>query len=173
MKSARITLGLLISLLIIGNSNSRAMALTAEDIAKRQKETWTVIIATEVNDLYPAAIQYAIFAEDPIPVFKANLAILRANPKLNDDVAINLIVAWDATFKKVTGEKIGLLSPKSENEFSMGSNEPGGQKWLMTKMAMKRNGASLCWCIPIEVKIGEMYQIKLDEKNSFDLQKFI
>ncbi len=173
MKCPRIVLLFLLSVFLLGIVNTGATALTEEDIKKVQLETWTIMFVTEVNDLYPSAIQYAIVNEDPLPMFKANLAFLRSNPKLNDDILINLQVAWDAIFKKVTGEKVGLLPPNSENEFSMGSNEPGGQKWVITKVALKSNGTILCWCIPVEVKIGERYQIKLDEKNTFDLQKFI
>lgn len=173
MKNPRISLLFLVSAFLFGNINSGATALTEEDIKKVQQETWTVTFITNVNDIYPSAIQYAIINEDLLPVFKANLAILRNNPKLNDDTSTNLQVAWDAIFKKITGEKVGLLPPKSDREFAMCSNETEGQKWVITKTAMKSNGAVLCWYVPIEVKIGENYQIELDERNAFDFQKFI
>jgi hypothetical protein len=43
---------------------------------------------------------------------------------------ITLIVSWDSIFRKVSGDEVTLLSPKSENQFSMRSNKPAGKKWL-------------------------------------------
>lgn len=146
------------------------MALTDEEIAKIEKETWAISINTDVNDLYPEGIQYAIISEDPMPLFKANFDILKSK---ETERAIVLIVSWNSIFKKVTGDNVALLPPKSENQFSMRSNEPEGKKWLITKVATKRNGTILCWCMPIQVKNGETYSITLDEKNYLNLNKLI
>lgn len=172
-KINRIVLMLLVIMFLIGMNYPRVMALTNEEIADIEKKTWCLYIDTDVNDLYPAGIQYAILDEDPVPIYKANLEKLKSNEKCSEDLSISLVVSWNSIFRKVSGDEVTLLSPKSENQFSMRSNEPGGKKWLITKVVTKSDGTFFCWCIPIEVKIGESYTIKLDEKNCLDLYKLI
>ena len=36
----------------------------------------------------------------------------------------------------------------------MMSNSPTGKKWIVTKIVVL-DGKPICWCIPVEVKIGE------------------
>jgi hypothetical protein len=96
-----------------------------------------------VADIYPAAIQYAIIDEDPIPIFKDNYEKLSSNEKLKDDYSVTIMVSWDSIFGIVPGSELGLLSAKSEGQFSMRSSEPEGKKWLITKVVTKSNGAIL------------------------------
>ena len=172
-KINRIVSMLLVIMFLIGVNYPRVMALTKEEIADIERTTWCISIDTDVNDLYPAGIQYAILDEDPMPIYKANLEKLKSNEKNSADLSITLAVSWDSIFRKVSGDEVALLSPKSENQFSMRSNKPGGEKWLITKVVTKSDGTFFCWCIPIQVNIGESYTIKLDEKNCLDLYKLI
>lgn len=164
---------LLIALFLICMNSLSAMALSEEEIAKIEKETWAITIDTDVDDIYPAAIQYAIVGEDPIPIFKVNYEKLSSNDNLKDDYSVTIMVSWDSMFRIVPGDELGLLSAKSEGQFSMRSGEPEGKKWLITKVVTKSNGAILCWCIPIEVKTGEVYTVKLDDGNYLDLEKLV
>lgn len=173
-KIIQFALMLLVLLFLIGVNYPRALALTEEEIADITKNTWGIFFETDVNDLYPAAIQYTVLDEDPLPIYRANLERLKVNKKGNpEDLVVTSVVAWDSIFRKVSGDEVALLAPKSVNQFSMRSNKPAGPKWLITKVVIKTDGTFFCWCIPLEVKMGESYTIKLNEENCLDLATLI
>lgn len=146
-------------------------ALTPAEMAIIEESTWWIWIDTDVRDLYQAGIQYALLDEDPLRLYQANLGILRSNPKIGDE-ALRRIVAWNAVFEKVNGVEVGLLPPISENQFSLRSNGPEGKKWLVTKVANRSNGEPVCWSLPVQVKKGGKYRLRLDETNYLDLKNF-
>ena len=81
---------------------------------------------------------------------------------------------WDMAFKKVTGDKVYLLTgPSGLGErmiHGYGSNGPAGTKWIVTK-ATRSGEDLLCWCIPVEVAPGPPVVVKLSEENLFDLEE--
>lgn len=142
---------------------------TLSEMAIIDEATWWIGIDTDVRDLYPAGIQYTLLDEDPIRLYRVNLRILRTNPKIGAEI-LRRIMAWDAVFEKVNGLEVGLLPPMSENQFSLRSNGSEGKKWLVTKVATRRNGDPICWSLPLQVRKGGKYRLRLDETNYLDLK---
>lgn len=166
MKSTVHIIGaILLSIIPLSVTSSPAAALSDDEIAAIEKKTWTITIDTDVNDLYPDGIQYSIIDRDPMPTFKTNRS---ANPQKTadkDELLVNISVSWDMIFRDIPGSEVALLASRSRNEFSMCSDSPSGRKWLVTKVATRKNGEQICWHIPIDVEIGKKYTIRLDETN--------
>ncbi len=166
-------------------SESNAFDLrTAYDNAMREpvgasdRKTWQIAFDLDVPSLSPQAVQYAIFDEDPVPAFIAQIKRMRSHAreqleKAHSEVdkeqvnAIQMEVGWNFGFKEVTADKLYLLTNTSNS--SMMSNAPGGKKWIVTKAARVK-GKPVCWCIPVEVKTGELISVAFNEKNTFDLR---
>ena len=74
---------------------------------------------------------------------------------------------WDNGFKDVTGENLSLLTKQPGTVLS--SNRPDGKKWVVTK-TVDIEGRPVCWCIPVEVKIGKRVYVTFKKSNTFDLQ---
>ena len=75
---------------------------------------------------------------------------------------------WDRAFRRVIGDKVYMLT--GEPLHSQGYSDDGGdgEKWIVTKTVSVR-GTPVCWCLHVEVHQGENPQLKLTEKNRFDL----
>ncbi len=150
-KLYRIILILFAIAFLFCTNSQYTMAFTEEEIAKIEKETWAITIIADVTDLYSPGIQYSFISENPIPIFKANFE----SDSTSDDLPIKLAASWNLIFKKVTGDKVELLPSKTKDQLTIGSNISWGKKWFITKTVSKTNGATLCWCIPIQVQIGQ------------------
>jgi hypothetical protein len=76
-------------------------------------------------------------------------------------------VDWDIGFKTITADKLYLITAQGSS--SMMSNSPAGRKWIVTK-SLDMKGKLVCWCIPVDVKMGEMETVTFGEKNMVDLR---
>jgi len=123
------------------------------------------------------AVQWAIFDNDPVPAFKAQIQKMQwiyqeqlrgaENEAAREDTRKGwMTIQWDSGFKGIPGDCLCLLT--SDNPPPIESNEPDGKKWIVTKVVMTK-GKPLCWCIPVEVKYGEEIDVTLADKNVFDL----
>jgi hypothetical protein len=121
----------------------------------------------------PFEVSYAIFDEDPVPGFKASVKKWQSNVQKADRPEVKgeerqaaMVANWEVAFKKVPGNR--LYQMKSSGSPVLASNEPEGKKWIVTKV-MEINGKLVCWCLPVEVKTGEVIKVSLNEENVFDL----
>lgn len=80
-----------------------------------------------------------------------------------------MLVSWDFGFRKVTGDRLWLLTTRPRGSFGLSSNGPAGKKWIVTKTVHVK-GKPVCWCIPIEVKTGHGVEVTLNAGNTFDLK---
>ncbi len=147
-----------------------------EPVGASDRKTWQIAFDLDVPSLSPQAVQYAIFDDDPVPAFIAQIKRMRSHAreqleKAHSEVdkeqvnAIQMEVGWNVSFKKVSADKLYLLTSNA----SMMSNAPGGKKWIVTK-AVHVKGEPVCWCIPVEVRTGELISVAFNEKNTFDLR---
>jgi len=79
-----------------------------------------------------------------------------------------ITVNWDLGFQDVKGNEVYLLTPGEDNAHILSSNSKDGKKWIVTK-TVRIDGKPMCWCIPIEVKIGEQIDVTLSKDNLLDL----
>lgn len=141
---------------------------------------WTMGIALDSPDLATPAVQWAIFNEDPVPEFKERMARYRSAYQKEDAKgtkrqwrmreirSARITGDWDRSFKRITGDKMNLLTGAPGHSQGYSSDGDDGQKWIVTKI-VSIHGTPVCWCLPVEVRKGETIQIKLTEKNRFDL----
>lgn len=134
----------------------------------------------DTPNLVPPAVQFTILDKDPVPGFRARVkraqSYLRKRLEGAKDEAekkqqrsIQMTVHWNLGFKVVTGDKVELLTSSPGVSHSIAANGPDGKKWIVTKIVhLKRK--PVCWCLPIEVKLGEKTQVTLAEDNIFGLE---
>jgi beta-lactamase regulating signal transducer with metallopeptidase domain len=152
------------------------------DIKRWQGETWQIGIDLDMPNLEPKAVQFVVLDEDPAPAFTAQLTRMReqnrqqlekGNTGADREVlrAMQMTVAWNFGFKKVTGDNLHLLAkrPGGYSKTAMSSNRPGGKKWIVTK-TVQIDGKPVCWCIPVEVTKGKNIDVTFDKSNTLDLR---
>jgi hypothetical protein len=151
----------------------------ASEIAKGPvgpEQIWVANIFLEHPKLSPRAVQFAIFAKDPLPGLAARFKRLREHcraqlQKVTDAGQsaqmrlAQMIALWNYGFRYVRGDEVQLLGP---GPVCLRSNGPGGRRWVMTKTA-DAEGEAICWCIPIELYHGQTTEARLTNVNTFDL----
>lgn len=139
------------------------------------KQVWVVHLTLDMPDLDPAAVQYAFFDYDPVPAFKSRVKAMSKfysgrieNSKDEEEKQTwrnaGMSANWDKAFEDITGDKVYLL----KDEGSISSNSPTGRQWVVTK-ATYLDKEAICWCIPVEPKIGKEINITLNRKSTFNL----
>ncbi len=117
---------------------------------------WRIAIKLSMPGLDIPAVQCAIFSDDPLERLKADRQRARGG-----DPA----VMWDLLFRNVTGDEVYLLSASTNATAGLGSNQPGGKKWLVTKTA--RSGEKVyCWSVPFEANPEKDVSIQLSSTNA-------
>ncbi len=153
-----------------------------EDMKRLQSEFWQLRIDMDVPSLAPQAVLYAIFDKDPVAAFTAHVKKTESYrrqqlEKADNDARreqlrdIDMSGSWDIGFKEVSGDRVGLLTkrPGARSGGTSSSNTPAGKRWIVTK-TVQIDGKPVCWCIPVEVKRGELTTVTLSENNQFDLR---
>ncbi len=141
---------------------------------------WVLHPVLDVPDSFPPAVMFAIRDADPLPSYKGRLQSLsemQRHMKFGASASVApeamrqglLYVAWDAGFRDISGDKIGILF-RSPAPYAMAiqSNEPAGRKWLVSR-AVQLGEKVVCWCVPFEVRQGEQTQVTLTEANMTNL----
>ena len=155
--------------------------------------------------LYPPAVLYAIFDEDPAEGFRQALSYRKGvlREQLDDDYRASskekikagaIRQAWQQTFRKVTGDRVHVLTPASSSAEeaprppgenprigvvaaararalgsfggSAGEIRPPHKKWLATKV-VNVDGIPTSWVFPIEPG-QEPEALILSGDNAFD-----
>jgi hypothetical protein len=130
-------------------------------------------------ELDPPVVQYAVFSEDPANQFAAGLkrmhGVYQAQLEKIDDTqrrqiakTMQLCAIWNLFFRSVSGDCVRLLTSGSGQ--SLMSNEPGGQKWLVTK-AVPVGGRAFAWSAAFQVVAGKETEIELTERTAVDLAR--
>ena len=108
---------------------SSLFSLTDQEIEKIKKTTWCVKISVNVKDVYPQALQYAVFETDPAEIFEKHIMHVykpggKKPAKERFMKNINMSVDWNMIFKKITADNLALLPLKTggKNPFSVRSN---------------------------------------------------
>ena len=147
------------------------------EIMKWQATTWQIEFHLNMPGLEPEAVQYAVLDKDPVPAYISQVKMLRqayqqqidqvdAKPWKDTMRLAQMRTSWDSGFKDITGANLNLLTKKGT---VLSSEGPAGKKWIVTR-TVDVEGRPVCWCIPVEVKIGEKIDISFDKSNTFDLQ---
>ena len=145
---------------------------------------WQIAISLQSPEIFPQAVQFAIFDEDPIPFFTSRLTKVRAVflNTLKRDATVDEIqtikdaqmsTIWDSMFEKVTGDQVYLLAAlttANPRPSILTANSPDGYKWLATKVT-DALGRPICWYFKIKVVRGKETQILLTTDNAFNLSK--
>jgi len=155
------------------------LARASERVEHRQSN-WRIAVRLDTPNLSPAAVQWSLFEENPVPGYVDRLGksepihrqqLERANSQIEKQ-AVNvaqMTVGWNLGFRKVTGDKVYLLTSGQNVQHSLSSNSSDGKKWLVSKVR-QLDGKPVCWCLPIKVKSGKEIQVTLSEDNVFDLE---
>jgi beta-lactamase regulating signal transducer with metallopeptidase domain len=145
---------------------------------------WRLGLELDPSGLQLQAVQYAVLDHDPVPAYLSQLKKMQKSYRQRIEEAdteawkaqqrrVQMQISWNAGFKDVTGEDLGLLEARQgarAHVALLSSNGPGGKKWVVTKAMGTRDGQPVCWCIPVEVKKGEEVRIVLSKDNTFDLR---
>lgn len=137
---------------------------------------WVLHLKLDMPELDPHVVQYALFNHDPIPDFRVRvqnygrfyyqmIEAIDAEEKKQSLYRAGLRSRWDEIFEDISGDKVYLLRGKG----SASSNVPG-KRWVVTKIA-DVDGRLICWCVPVELKIGEEMTVTLDKGNIFDISE--
>jgi hypothetical protein len=154
-----------------------APALSANNkrIEEWARKTWRIRLGLRFPGASPFEVSYALFDEDPAPGFKASVKKWQSSIRKGDrpesevkeeDRKAAMTVNWDGIFKKIPGNRLYQL--RSSGSPVLASNEPGGKKWLVTKV-VDLKGKPVCWCVPVEVKTGQEIKVTLNKDNVYDL----
>lgn len=141
-------------------------------------DAWRLRLLFQAASLSPPAIQYAIFSEEPIVRFLADLARVRCTCRvqLNDIHDINerrarrqiqLAGVWERLFRAVRGDEVHLAVPGC-SELVLMSNAPAGKKWFVTK-TVEVGARRCCWSVPFEAVAGHEAAVSLREDDALDL----
>jgi len=147
--------------------------------AAESPKVWVLQISLDSPDLVPPAVQWALLDHDPVPEYKNRIAKSRAfnakrlseaksESRMRIERGAQMSVAWDRSFRSVTGDQVHLLTSAPGVTQALSSDEGEGPRWIVTK-TVSIHGEPVCWCIPIETQLGANLDIKLKEKNRFDL----
>lgn len=141
---------------------------------------WLLRMRVEVPcALDPPVVQYAVFSEDPAQQFAAGLkrmqGVYQAQLEKIDDTerrqiakTMQLCAIWNLFFRSVSGDCVRLLTSGSGQ--SLMSNEPGGQKWLVSK-AVPVGGRAFAWSAAFQAVPGKETEIELTERTVVDLAR--
>ena len=164
--------------LIMGLSLA-AITLPFNIPAAEDEKPWTIGLSLDSPDLPVPAVQWAIFNEDPVPEFKDRIRRYRGGyekqikgskneRRMREIRSARITVDWDRGFRKVSGDKVYMLTGEPLHSQGYSSDSADGPKWIVTK-AVSTGGMPICWCLPVEVHRGETIQLELTEKNRFYL----
>ena len=156
-----------------------AMTLPFNSPGAEDEKPWVIGLSLDSPDLPVPAVQWAIFNEDPVPQFKERL---RRNRNIHQKLlknsqnegrmrsmrAAQISSDWDRAFRRVPGDKVYMLTGEPLHSQGYSSDGGDGEKWIVTK-TVSVHGTPVCWCLHVEVHEGETIQLKLTEKNRFDL----
>jgi hypothetical protein len=141
---------------------------------------WLLRMRVEVPcALDPPVVQYAVFSEDPAHQFAAGLkrmqGVYQAQLEKIEDTerrqiakTMQLCAIWNLFFRSVSGDCVRLLTSGSGQ--SLMSNEPDGQKWLVTK-AVRVGGRAFAWSAAFQAVPGKETEIELTERTAVDLAR--
>jgi len=139
---------------------------------------WRLRLLLDVPSLNPPAVQYAIFSEDPVPRFAADLerAETACRAQLRDihDAdrrqtvrRVQLAGVWNRLFRVIGGDQVYLAIPGCSDPALM-SSAPQGNKWLVTK-PVQAGGRVFCWSVPFAAVPAQEVAVNLSEHNALDL----
>jgi hypothetical protein len=133
--------------------------------------TWCLRLVLGADAVDAAALQWAIFPDDPRPQFIADCRALE--DRLRKPRAPQgekgpgwLLACWNRLFRAITGDRVYIVTSTHDNALT--TNERDGHKWFATK-AVRVGTAEVCWCIPFDVATGQVVEIRLDAGNRTDL----
>ncbi len=151
-----------------------AFAQVKEIETPQARDYWVLRLKLDMPELDPNVVQYALFDHDPIPNFRVRvknyskfyyhmIERLETEDEKRNLYQAGLKYRWDEGFEDISGDKVYLL----KGEASTSSNVPG-RRWVVTKITIL-DGIPICWCIPVELTIGDEVIVNLDKNNIFNL----
>lgn len=164
---------------IIILSLSLSSAVSDEEKAEFEKTHWQLDLELDTPELTTNAIMWAIFDEDPIPMYKQRLEKLKDIYSKALEIEENeaqlyyikeaqMHASWNFGFAKILGDKVYLLTTVLDHGFS--SNSSGGKKWIVSKYVFI-DGKQFCWVIPIEAEMGKTIKVVFSKDNLYDVSE--
>ena len=144
-------------------------------------------------ETFPQAVLYAVFDNEPLTNFRANLAERGwnqiASTKDETTRSIQLMAIWDQMFDHVPGSSMGVAAPRdtprliidpstgkktvemSTSSLYIKSNMPsqGRTKWIVSR-AHSHRGTPMAWCIPVSIGRNEATKISFAPENARTLE---
>jgi hypothetical protein len=142
------------------------------------QDAWRLRLLLDAPSLNPPVVQYAIFSENPVSRFAADLERVEKacreqlrethDPDLRKTVRRSQLASvWNRLFRAVRGDEVYLVAAGC-SDLALMSNAPPGNKWLVTK-AVQIGGRPFCWNVAFEAIQGREATVNLREDNSLDL----
>jgi hypothetical protein len=142
------------------------------------QDAWRLRLLLDAPSLNPPVVQYAIFSENPVARFAADLERVKKtcleqlsktqDPDRRQTVRrIQLAGVWNRLFRAVRGDEV-YLAAAGCSDLALMTNAPSGDKWLVTK-AVQIDGRPFCWSVAFEAIQGREVTVKLTKDNALDL----
>ena len=149
-----------------------------ERLLQAMEQAWQLRLTLAAPALNAAAVQWAVFSEDPKIRFATDLEMMAPHHQARLAESVDaagriavrlrqLAATWDHLFRLVRGDRVWLLTP-GPLECTCTSNEAGGRKWAATK-AVRGAAVAHCWCVPFDAMPGRQAAIVFDDQNVVDL----
>lgn len=155
-------------------------------------DAWGLHPILDMPELFPPVVLFCILGADPHAKYKKALDKLteaREHGHLQHLPAVppdtirqwTLRSAWDSLFHEVPGDRVGFLYQppnvaQAENPGKplshavlIKSTEPPGMKWIVTR-ATEFRGKAVCWCVPVDVVLGQRSEVVLSSENITTLE---
>jgi hypothetical protein len=142
------------------------------------QDAWRLRLLFDAPSLNPPVVQYAIFPENPVTRFAADLERVEKvcreqlskmqDPERRQTVRrIQLAGVWNRLFRAVRGDEVYLVAAGCSDLVLM-TNAPPGDKWFVTK-AVEIGERPFCWSVPFSAIQGGEATVKLTEDNALNL----
>jgi hypothetical protein len=159
---------------------------------------WAVKPELKMADLYPPAIQVAVFESDPVEKYvlylkeqrkiEAKFGLLNV---MDRDITMHAIMAtaWNRIFRDVSGDRVFLLYRSTDKPVGYLDDKGGTLRienqvlpclipstsvkekcWLASKTT-EYGGKPVCWLVPIKPRPKHTLTIALDNGNLYDLER--
>ncbi len=125
--------------------------------------SWELQLELQAPHANVTVLMWAIFADDPRPRFRGDVARFSASTPGGPRV-VPLAAMWDRLFSAIPGNQIHLLTAAPNVAHLIKSDGDGGRKWIVTR-AVHRREESICWCLPFDAIPGHQGIVVLDDTN--------
>ena len=153
---------IILSLLILGScKHDHKVVKGYPDIA------YKITVRLEMPDTVPFVLQYAMFKDDPVVMYKKKvremLSYIRENRHKNDYSGY-----WDMIFNDIQGDQMAMISSHPDDIHVLGGNFTIKQAWIVTKISWLKK-EPVCWAVQAQLA-GDSAMVVLNKDNMLNLK---